>query len=276
MGGRALSTTKGGIPAQTSYKATYRTRTYRVRGQAVKARTKPVPGIKHETALRETGAELIAGVDEVGLGAWAGPVAVGIVIFRPGSRIYKVRDSKLLDPARREVLAQRIRAQSLCWSTGLSWPDEIDRVGLSEAMRRAGARALDDLSLWPDCFLIDGQWNFLKTNPHQPRVKMVVRGDCESASIASASIVAKVMRDRLMAELSPSYPPYLFHLNKGYPSPAHKWALSAFGPCPIHRRLFAPVRRLADEGTEGRLLPDLSAGIREPALEVSALQTASV
>lgn len=240
-----------------TYKATYRTRTYRVRGRTAKARTKPVPGLKHETALRQAGAELIAGVDEVGLGAWAGPVAVGIVIFRPGSRLYKVRDSKLLDPPRREYLSARIRDQALCWSTGLCWPDEIDRVGLSEAMRRAGARALEGLAIWPDHFLIDGQWNFLKTNPMQPRVKMVVRGDCESVSIASASIVAKVMRDRLMSGLSQQYPPYLFHLNKGYPSPAHKWALSAFGPSPVHRRLFAPVRRLADEGTEGRLLPDL-------------------
>jgi ribonuclease HII len=247
-----------------TYKATYRTRTYRVRGRTTKARTSPVPGMKHEGALRDGGAELIAGVDEVGLGAWAGPVAVGVVIFRPETRLYKVRDSKLLDAQRREWLAQRIRSQALCWSTGLSWPDEIDRVGLSEAMRRAGARALEGLEVWPDYFLLDGQWNFLKTNPLEPRVKMVVRGDCESVSIAAASIVAKVLRDRLMTDLSTQYPPYLFHLNKGYPSPAHKWALSAFGPCPVHRRLFAPVRKLAEEGTQGRLLPDLSAG-RPPA-----------
>ena len=238
-----------------AYKATYRTRTYRVRGRTARGRTNPVPGMKHEAALRDGGAELIAGVDEVGLGAWAGPVAVGIVIFRPGSRIYKVRDSKLLDAGRREWLAARIRQQALCWSTGLSWPDEIDRVGLSDAMRRAGGRALEGLSVWPDYFLIDGQWNFLKTNPLEPRVKMVVRGDCDSVSIASASIVAKVMRDGLMEQLSGQFPPYLFHLNKGYPSPAHKWALSALGPSPVHRRLFAPVRHLADHGTEGRLLP---------------------
>ncbi len=256
-----------------TYKATYRTRTYRVRGRSAKARTNPVPGMRHEAELREGGAELIAGVDEVGLGAWAGPVAVGIVIFSPGTRLYKVRDSKLLDAERREWLAQRIRSQALCWSSGLSWPDEIDRVGLSEAMRRAAARALDGLETWPDCFLIDGQWNFLKTNPLQPRVKMVVRGDCESVSIASASIVAKVMRDRLMAGLSAQYPPYLFHLNKGYPSPAHKWALSAFGPSPVHRRLFAPVRKLAEEGTEGRLLPDLSAGRATAVVEEPVLQT---
>ena len=242
-----------------SYKATYRTRTYRVRGRVAKARTNPVPGMKHEIELRNSGAELVAGVDEVGLGAWAGPVAVGVVIFRPGTRVYKVRDSKLLDQPRREFLSARIQDQAMCWSTGLSWPDEIDRVGLSEAMRRAGARALDGLDVWPDCFLIDGQWNFLKTNPLEPRVKMVVRGDCESVSIASASIVAKVLRDRLMGQLSQQFPPYLFHLNKGYPSPAHKWALSAFGPSPVHRRLFAPVRKLAVEGTEGRLLPCLPA-----------------
>ncbi len=240
-----------------SYKATYRTRTYRVRGRTAKARTNPVPGMKHEAALRSSGAELVAGVDEVGLGAWAGPVAVGIVVFRPGTRVYKVRDSKLVDPVRREWLSARIRDQALCWATGLSWPDEIDRVGLSEAMRRAGGRALEGLNVWPDYFLIDGQWNFLKTNPLEPQVKMIVRGDCESVSIASASIVAKVLRDRLMAQLSQQFPPYLFHLNKGYPSPAHKWALSAFGPSPVHRRLFAPVRKLAEEGTEGRLLPCL-------------------
>lgn len=256
-----------------AYKATYRTRTYRVRGKETKGRTNPVPGMKHEAALRDAGAELIAGVDEVGLGAWAGPVAVGIVILRPGSRIYKVRDSKLLDEPRREWLSARIRDQALCWSTGLSWPDEIDRVGLSEAMRRAGARALDGLDVWPDHFLIDGQWNFLKTHPSQPRVKMIVRGDCESISVASASIVAKVMRDRLMGQLSQQYPPYLFHLNKGYPSPAHKWALSALGPCPVHRRLFAPVRKLAEEGTQGRLLPYLGSQAGVPAVPERVLET---
>lgn len=252
-----------------SYKATYRTRTYKVRGRAAPSRTNPVPGIRHETALRASGAELIAGVDEVGLGAWAGPVAVGIVVFRPGTRVYKVRDSKLLDPPRREHLSARIRDQALCWSTGLSWPDEIDRVGLSEAMRRAGGRALDGLSVWPDWFLIDGQWNFLKTNPAQPRVKMIVRGDCESVSIASASIVAKVLRDRLMTELSAQYPQYLFHLNKGYPSPAHRWALSVLGPSPMHRRLFAPVRKLHEEGTGGRLLPDLTSHRSDPSSQAT-------
>ncbi|MEX2588157.1 MAG: ribonuclease HII [Actinomycetota bacterium] len=242
-----------------TYKATYRTRTFTPRGNSRSSRTNPVPGVRYEKALTEAGAELIAGVDEVGVGAWAGPVAVGVVVLRPGTRIYKVRDSKLLDPARREWLAERVRSRCLCWSTGLSWPAEIDEVGLSEAMRRAAARAVDGLAVCPDAFLVDGQWNFIERKGElgtaESKVKMIVRGDCESLSIAAASVVAKVARDRLMCSLSSMYSPYLFHSNKGYPSPAHKWALSAFGPSPMHRRLFSPVQRLVDEGTPGRLLP---------------------
>lgn len=248
-----------------SYRATYRTRAYRERGRKQSARTPAVPGLRHEQTLRQAGAELIGGVDEVGLGAWAGPLAVGMVVLRPDKRIYKVRDSKLLDEPRRQWLAGRIQAGCLCWSTGLAWPREIDLLGLSEAMRLAARRAMGRLATHPDCFLVDGRWNFLQ--PVQaggdpvpdagPAVRTVVRGDCESLSIAAASVVAKVARDSLMAQLASLYPPYLFRCNKGYPSPDHMWALRAFGPSPVHRRLFAPVRRLVDEGIPGRLLPDL-------------------
>lgn len=217
------------------------------------ARTNPVPGMLHERRLFDGGAGLIGGVDEVGLGAWAGPVAVGAVVLEPGKRLYKVRDSKLLDVPRREALAERVREQCLCWSVGMSWPDEIDRLGLSEAMRRAGRRAVEGLDARPDAILADGNWNFLKG--HCDEVKMVVRGDCESVSIACASIVAKVVRDDLMTRLSSMFPFYRFESNKGYPSPSHKWALAAFGPSPVHRRLFAPVQKLVDEGAPGRLLP---------------------
>lgn len=255
-----------------TYKATYRTRSFTAHGKRHSSRTKPVPGVKYEKALAETGAGLIAGVDEVGVGAWAGPVGVGMVVLKPGTRMYKVRDSKMLDPARREWLADRVRSRCLCWSTGLSWPAEIDEVGLSEAMRRAAERAVDGLAVCPDVFLVDGQWNFVERKGElaqlDSKVKMIVRGDCESLSIAAASVVAKVARDQLMCNVSSMYPPYLFHANKGYPSPAHKWALAAFGPSPLHRRLFAPVQRLVDEGTPGRLLPagldlDPGAGPRE-------------
>jgi ribonuclease HII len=203
-----------------------------------------------ERGLLAEGAELVGGIDEVGIGAWAGPLAVGAVVLRPDRRIYKIRDSKLLDPERREFLASRVRESCLAWSIGLAWPDEIDSVGLSEAQRRAAARAQAGLVVSPDVFLVDGKWNFVGTS-----ARMVVRGDCESVSIAAASIVAKVARDRLMCELSRLYPPYELASNKGYPSPRHRWGLAAFGPSPIHRRLFAPVQKLLDEGVPGRLLP---------------------
>jgi len=210
--------------------------------------------MSHERGLLDCGAALVGGVDEVGLGAWAGPVTVGAVILHPGRRIYKVRDSKLLDAPRRECLAEKVRSDCLCWAIGSSWPSEIDEFGLSEAIRRAGRRAVAGLGVKPDAMLIDGNWNFMSGFASQFDVKMVVRGDCESLSIACASIVAKVARDKIMGELATLYPFWAFESNKGYPSPAHKWALSAFGPSPIHRRLFAPVRRLVDEGIPGRLL----------------------
>lgn len=234
--------------SSNSFKATYRTRTYKTR-KGKQKRTRRVPSVHHERDLRMQGAKVIAGVDEVGVGAWAGPVTVGAVVLSPTSRIYKVRDSKLLDAERRAWLAARVRDRAICWSLGFSWPDEIDEFGLSEGIRRAAARAIEGLAIQPDAFLLDGKWNFIGD-----KTTVVVRGDCESVSIASASLVAKVARDRMMAELAGFYPQYLFGENKGYPSPAHKWALAAFGPSPIHRRLFTPVRRLFEEGTPGRLL----------------------
>lgn len=230
-----------------SYKATYRTRTYLRKGEV--ARTPAVPGLHHERRLLAEGATLIGGIDEVGLGAWAGPVAVGAVVLAPDQRIYKIRDSKLLDPARRAFLAERVRARCLGYGTGFAWPDEIDQVGLSEAIRRAAARAVAALPVTPDLFLVDGKWNFLGE-----RARMVVRGDAESVSIAAASIVVKVARDQLMTSLAAMYPHYAFEANKGYPAPRHLWGLSAFGPSPIHRRLYAPIRKLVDEGVPGRLL----------------------
>lgn len=208
----------------------------------------------YEDASRSDGAVLVCGVDEVGLGAWAGPVAVGAVILTPGKRLYKVRDSKLLDPARRSYLAERVKEKCLCWSVGVSWPDEIDDVGLSEAVRRAGRRAVGGLECAPDAFLLDGKWNFIGDD-----TTMIVRGDSQSVSIACASIVAKVTRDSLMRDLSRMFPGYMFDENKGYPSPRHRWALAAVGPSPIHRRFYAPIRKLIDEGVPGRLLTAASA-----------------
>jgi ribonuclease HII len=230
-----------------AFKATYRTHGYKRKGRSV--RTRPAPGLHFEKTLRESGAELVAGIDEVGVGAWAGPVVVGAVILEPGRRIYKVRDSKLLDPPRREWLAERVRERSLAWGIGVSWPHEIDSEGLSEAQRRAARRAIEALGITPDACLVDGKWNFIGDG-----ARMIVRGDSESVSIACASLVAKAFRDQLMSDLAPLYSGYSFELNKGYPSPLHKWALAAIGPSSLHRRLFTPVRRLFEEGVPGRLL----------------------
>jgi ribonuclease HII len=233
-----------------SFKATYRTRAFR-QGTPLASRTRPAPTMRYENQLRSEGVQLIAGVDEVGVGAWAGPVAVGVVILHPGRRLYKVRDSKLLDAPRRQYLADHVKRQCLTWSVGLCWPDEIDEHGLSFGTMEAARRALRGLSVEPHAYLVDGNWNFLKLDS----VKTIVRGDSESVSIASASLVAKIARDALMQQMASLYPFYGFNLNKGYPSPDHKWALAAFGPCPIHRRLFEPVRVLAEVSVPGRLLP---------------------
>ena len=202
--------------------------------------------MRHEQALLAEGATLVGGIDEVGVGAWAGPVAVGAVVLDPEDRIYKIRDSKLLDPGRREWLAARVRGRSLGHGVGLAWPNEIDEVGLSEAIRRAAARAVACLPVTPDAFLVDGKWNFLGNS-----ARMVVRGDCESVSIAAASIVVKVARDRLMSALACMYPQYQFESNKGYPAPRHLWALSAYGPCPIHRLSFGGLPRAHRQPPQG-------------------------
>lgn len=177
------------------------------------------------------------------MGAWAGPLAVGAVILDPNRRLYKIRDSKLLDPPRRRWLAGRVRERALAFGIGFSWPDEIDGLGLSEALTLAARRAVGDLGLEPDASLIDGARDYLRAG----EVRTVVRGDCVSVSIAAASLVAKVQRDSLMAKVGRLYPAYDFSSNKGYPSPKHRWALSALGPTPIHRRLFEPVDRAFEE-----------------------------
>lgn len=238
-----------------SFKATYRTRAF-AQGTLKASRTRPVPGMRYENMLRADGAQLIAGIDEVGLGAWAGPVAVGVVVLRPGRRLYKVRDSKALDAPRREWLAAHVQEGCLSWAVGLAWPREIDDLGLSAALRLAGRRAVSDLDVSPDAFLVDGNWNLLGIEG----VTTIVRGDSESVSVASASLVAKVARDRLMKCLAPIYPQYLFESNKGYPSPFHMRALDMVGPSPIHRRLFAPVRKLVEQSPPCRLLPHAVGG----------------
>lgn len=198
-----------------------------------------VPGIHRERAWWAQGA-VVCGVDEVGRGAWAGPVSVGAVVLPSDRRMYKLRDSKVLDAIRREELAARLADFAVAWSVGHASNGEIDALGMSAAMRLAARRAVEGLAVRPDVCLVDGNWDFLSELPTTN--ERVVHGDASSASIAAASIVAKVTRDALLTAACPAHPGYRFSSNKGYPSPPHRATLATRGPTPLHRLTWAPVR----------------------------------
>jgi ribonuclease HII len=198
-----------------------------------------VPGITHERRWWAQGA-CVAGIDEVGRGAWAGPVTFAAVVLPSDRRMYKLRDSKMLDHARREELAAKLQTFSNGIGLGHATNAEIDALGMSDAMRLAARRAVEALPVTPDVFLIDGNWNMLDTLDYP--VETIVHGDARCASIAAASIVAKVTRDRMMTTVCPNYPRYIFSSNKGYPSPPHVAALDRYGPCVLHRHTWAPIR----------------------------------
>ena len=203
---------------------------------------------RQETLVREkvfwsSGQTRIAGVDEVGVGPLAGPLMAAAVILPPTIAIDGVRDSKKVSPKRREELFEEITAAAVAWSVGEVTPAEVDQLnpyhGALEAMRRA----VTGLSEAPEHVLVDA-----RTIPEIsfPQTA-IVRGDASVYSIAAASIVAKVSRDRRMAVLDQTYPGYGFSRHAGYGTPEHFRALDDLGPCPAHRRSFAPVRaRLID------------------------------
>ncbi|MGH8898410.1 MAG: ribonuclease HII [Egibacteraceae bacterium] len=207
-----------------------------------RTRLPDVPGLGHERTWWAEGA-VVAGIDEVGRGAWAGPVTYAAVVLPSDRRMYKLRDSKMLDPQRRSELAERIVAFAVAVGIGHAGNDEIDQLGLTYAIRLAARRAVEGLAVRPDVCLLDGAWDFLAgTGTHNERI---VHGDARSASIAAASIVAKVTRDALMTRACPAYPVYGFSRNKGYPSPEHQASLATHGPCPLHRHSWAPIAALA-------------------------------
>lgn len=200
-----------------------------------------VPGVRFERPHWDAG-RVVAGIDEVGRGAWAGPLTLAAVVLPSDRRIYKLRDSKVLTPAEREHLSHRLHGVAVGIGLGHASNVEVDRVGLSEATRRAARRAVDALPVVPDVLLVDGTWDFVADlGTHN---ETIPRGDGRSTSIAAASIVAKVARDRLMVEHAPTHPAYAFASNKGYASPAHIAALEECGPCELHRRSWAPIAAL--------------------------------
>jgi ribonuclease HII len=204
-------------------------------------RRTPVPGVRFEQPHWHTGA-VVAGIDEVGRGAWAGPLTLAAVVLPTDRRIYKLRDSKVLAPEVRQHLSGRLHQAATGVGIGHASNVEVDRYGLSEATRLAAHRAVDALPVEPDVMLIDGTWDFLADLGTCNQT--IPKGDGRSASIAAASIVAKVARDRIMVEVASQHPPYVFASNKGYPSPDHIAALEQHGPCELHRRSWAPIAAL--------------------------------
>lgn len=217
-----------------------------------------MPDLSLERRLHQRGRRLIAGVDEAGRGPLAGPVVAAAVILDPDLSedepwLELVDDSKRLSPARRENALAWIQQRALAVGVAQVGADEIDRLGIGPANVEVMLRAVANLQLTPHYLLLDFV-HLRKIPPNPPFQRgdgeiypfdLVIRGDSSSYSIAAASIVAKVTRDRWMLEADARFPAYSFAQNKGYPTPLHLARLREVGPCDIHRRSFAPVREAA-------------------------------
>ena len=222
--------------------------------------------LKYEKLAWASGAKLVAGVDEVGRGSLFGPVVAAAVILDSSYRIRGLRDSKLLPAERREVLAQRIRDHAIAWAVAAVDAARIDQVNIYHASRLAMKEAVSRLNPASDHLLIDA----MKLDFDLPQ-RAIIHGDALSASIAAASIVAKVERDRMICQWDPVFPIYGLGSNKGYSTPKHLAALREHGPSPLHRQSFAPVWQapvpqevlefmLQDPGNEGTELTEAEGG----------------
>ena len=192
--------------------------------------------LKYEKQASAAGATLIAGVDEVGRGCLFGPVVAAAVILDPAYRIRGLRDSKLIDQATREKLAPRIRENAIAWAVAAVDVAIIDEINIYWASKRAMEEAVGKLAIQPDHLLVDA----MRLNCDCAQTA-IIHGDALSASIAAASIIAKVERDAMMREFDAVYPGYGLASNKGYSAPVHLKALRELGPTPLHRMSFAPV-----------------------------------
>jgi len=193
---------------------------------------------KYEETYYSKGYTLIAGVDEAGRGPLAGPVAAGAVILPDNIEIPGVNDSKKLSSKKRKQLAERIKEVALCWSIGIATEEEIFKLNIRNASFMAMVRAVNQLSVKPDILLVDG---FVIPNLKIEQLA-IVGGDAKSVSIAAASILAKVERDQIMDRYHEMYPEYRFDKHKGYDTKLHFETIMKYGPCPIHRKDFEPVR----------------------------------
>lgn len=188
----------------------------------------------YEQKLRENNFLLIAGTDEVGRGCLAGPVVAAAVILPYPNTVQGIKDSKLLKPQQREVLFEQIVNSAISFGIGAVAVEEIDRINIFHASLEAMRQAISKLAVVPDFLLVDGMYPVPKFSPQKP----VIKGDQHCQSIAAASIIAKVTRDRLMIELEKRYPDYTFSVHKGYPTKKHREEIKKFGISNIHRRSF--------------------------------------
>jgi ribonuclease HII len=207
----------------------------------------------YEHQFQQSGCAKIMGLDEAGRGTWAGPVTAGAVCLPIDRKdltktLTGVRDSKQMTPRQRTQLVERIKEIALAWGVGSASSAEIDDLGIVAATKLAMRRAYDMAAMQPDCLLLDSlAWPEM----HIPQI-CLVKGDTLSLSIAAASVIAKVWRDEHMHELAKQYPLYAFGAHKGYGTAKHQAALEAHGPSPIHRRTFAPVRKVIESRASGQ------------------------
>lgn len=189
-----------------------------------------------EKSFWEKGYKLICGIDEVGRGSFAGPVVAGAVIFSPDCIIPEhIADSKLLNPKKRETISKLIKQAAVCWSIGVADVPVIDEQGIGLATQLAFLKAIDSLKVSPDFLIIDAFYvNYISRKFQNP----IKHGDRLSVSIAAASIIAKVYRDRLMEEFDLKYPGYDFAIHKGYGTKAHRDLIKKIGLCGLHRKSF--------------------------------------
>lgn len=197
--------------------------------KALKSRS---PGLHEERAFWAAGADVVIGIDEVGRGAWAGPLTLAAAVVPKDRRINKVRDSKMLTEAEREAMFDRVVEWVEAYGVGHASHEECDALGMSAAQRLAASRAIAGLGVDVDAVILDGKWDFVG----HPNTRRIIKADAKCLSVAAASIIAKVTRDRMMREDADAFPGYNFENNKGYPCPRHKTALQAYGPTSIHRR----------------------------------------
>lgn len=209
---------------------------------------KTLPGWELETAAHERGHALVCGCDEAGAGPLAGPVYAGAVILPHGLALPWLNDSKQVTPKRRDQLFEQIKEQAAAWAVASVSPEEIDATDILSARIKAMQLSMDALSPAPDYALIDGNRDkgrrFAITTPHET----VLKGDSRSISIAAASILAKVSRDRYMEEMAEKYPLYRFEQHKGYGTKLHYQMLDQYGPSPIHRLTFLKKWEAARHG----------------------------